>query len=127
MSETRGPWLKWAWRHYVMEVDDFPSFEEAVSAACYMSDAGEESLDCIEGPDGKVDRAIVDAKMREIEQAQDARESDGPRPSFAIKLASPDGALAWYDTYTEKAERDAAAEKLRAQYGDRVKVGRVPW
>lgn len=49
MSEI-GPVLKWAWRYHSISVEDFDTLDDAVWAAQFASDDGQEALECIEIP-----------------------------------------------------------------------------
>lgn len=128
-TEAVLPWIKWSWRHYVMHMDDYPSFEAAVEAAVYASDCGDEAFACIEGPDGVVSQEDVDARWHEIDERNAARwraEAQAQSPmthrvelDAPVKDARSTVTLSWHRS---AAEAEAAAEPLRARFGDRVRV-----
>jgi len=84
-------YLKWAHVYGCVEVEEFATLEDAVLAAEYASDAGTESLSCIEGPDGTVSadsyRVIVDAER----EAQRARWKAAEPDKFRVSVFPPDG------------------------------------
>lgn len=135
MNETTAvaarPWLKWSWRHYHPHVEMFDSLDQAVAAACWASEDGDEAYHCIETPEGGIiDKARMGELMSAHWDAERLAEAANPEPvrTHGIKLQMPgERDAAWYGSYTSEAERDAVAAPLVERFGDRVLLGRVPW
>jgi hypothetical protein len=122
-----GPWLKWAWRYYNLSVDEFTSYDEAIRSAQYMADAGEESLDCIEGPLGRVDSEVVQRDISRLDDEAMEKFREAPKATHGIKIKSPDGKEAWYSTFYDEETAELAADRLRASWGaDRVRLFAMP-
>ena len=128
VAEANSIWLKWAYRYSTLEVDDFNSLEEAVTAGHYASEAGTEALQCYEGPDGIVDTALVAAIEEQLE-AQEDHGSVAPKPTHKVVLSAPFdtdrygsrtvGVVEW--AYSA-AEAERKARPYREQFGNRAHV-----
>lgn len=130
LDDGRMTVLKWAWRYGSLGVDEFETLDEAVGAATYADDYGEEALDCFEVWDDAGHRVIGhEEALRLVHERSDADDAARPKTPLnvaVVRLTSPDGKVATYSGYptTEKAE--AAADEFRRLIGaDRVKVDPV--
>lgn len=125
-SDETMLWLKWSWRHHALCVDEFVTFGDAVAFAKYAAEDSAEKFDCIEGPNGLVDSAIVDAEWRRLDfneqVGRNAKQSNTHKVTLRHPKTKETASLSWH-----LSEHDAAvqAEKLRKIYGDRIRVAKV--
>ena len=104
--------LKWAWQYHALTVDTFPDLDDALAAAYYAAENGDESLACIEIPgEGRV---LSPDEVADLNRWRDeaAMASWRARPPLVarVRLTAPDGRVSTYSSYesTAKAEEDAA-------------------
>ena len=114
--------LKWAWVHHALDATIHDSLDDALEAAVYAADCGDESLDCIElfEPEHRIISSDEAWKLaKPIEQRRDdeyAAQRDAV--THAVRLASPDGKESTYfASATSEAEAIAKAEDIAAKYG----------
>lgn len=125
MTETV---LKWAWRYSVLGVDIYDSLDDAVRAAMWASDAGEEALDCIEvvridGTREVLGRDAVYELQRPIEEEREKEYKARPTPTVVLSVQGPSGKWATYSSYVERDKADGDADRFRQALGpDRVKL-----
>lgn len=119
-------YLKWAHRFHRQEVAAFDSLEEAVSDAKAASDAGSESFDYIEGPDGIVPSPEVGSIWDALDEEETVTYNARVKPTHRILLTTPTGegsAVVAWATDEHDAVRKAASWSSR--YGPRVSVSEV--
>lgn len=120
--------IKWAWRHGAIAAETYETLDDAVSAAHYASEYGEEAVDCIEvvADDGTVtvhDREAVDRLMEPLKRQADEEYRQRPTPTVILDLRAPDGSRSAHESFVEQEKANAAAEKWRALLGtERVKL-----
>lgn len=128
--------IKWAYRHHVLGAESFDTLDQAVAAAYWAAEHGEEALECIEviNDDGTVrvySRDEVDALTAPLRQQQEERYRARPPIVAVLDLCAPDGKT-WtpYENFTDMADAEVAAENARQLLGaDRVELrpyGRKP-
>jgi hypothetical protein len=121
--------LKWSVVYGTQTVEEFPNLDEAVSAAKYASDAGSESYQYIEGPDGVVDPATVRALWDSLdeEESKTWRSQERVPNTHTVILQQQGSSSRAAVVEWAKSEEDAQAkaERWRARYGDRVDVRRL--
>lgn len=116
MTEQVGRWLTWTWRHFSMTVDDHETLADALSASWWTADAGNGSLECIEGPDGVVPAEVVEAdhaaraeaSLTEFNERMDTLRA---RTTHVVSVQSPGGKWAWVGNLPEAADE---VDRLRA-------------
>jgi hypothetical protein len=114
--------LKWSWVHHVYNVEDYDSYDEAVSSAGWASDYGEEALDCIEvweddGTYRKVESREVLDSWYDRQKEEEAAAPPRPPVVAALWVTGPDGKDANYSTYNDRAKADADAVRFREHLG----------
>ena len=118
--------VKWAHRYHHLEFDYFDSLEDAVSAAGYASDAGEESLDCIEVWDDQGHRILGPGEVFKLYAEMEKRREEAAGPAKPVVatmyVTSPDGEETCYSTFSAEDRLEEVTAKLRERLGDRVRV-----
>jgi hypothetical protein len=115
--------IKWAWRHGSLSSDTFDSLDNALEAAHWASEYGEESVEGIEviADDGTVtfhDSDAVFALMEPLRRRDDAAYDAQPKPTVILDLRSPNGTWGVYGSYVEREKADADAARFRRSIGD---------
>jgi hypothetical protein len=131
MGENNQPLvLKWAWHRFSLEVSQYDSVDEAVDAAGYASDAGDEALDCIEVFDGDGHRVIPGDEALDLahERSQSRRERNEPAPVVAtVRVRHPEKGDAVVLPYTDTGRAQQDYERMVARLGEsRVTISGPP-
>ena len=123
--------IKWAYRYGALTSETFNSLDDAVSAASWASDAGEEALHSFEVIDGEASRVIDKAEAFDLVHAySDAeyakwceRTKDEPKITHVIDVKGPDGVWAFWDNAHSLTEAHGKALEFSGLVGpDRVKI-----
>lgn len=123
--------LKWAWRHSHLDADEFDDLDDAVGAAYWGSEYGEEALDCIEviyddGTTEVYDDKAVEALMEPRRKAEDEKYEARPKATHVIDIKSPDGRWTAHENANSEADAEVKAERLRGFLGsDRVTIRKL--
>lgn len=116
-------YLVWMWQLYSLSLFPCDTLEDAVRLSESIQNAGDGSLECIEGPDGVVPKEAVEEIVDRLEAARAERAADAPTYTHYISLRSPDGKdSAQWDWYTSGDEAALAFAELSERFGDRVSL-----
>lgn len=120
-----GTVLLWFSRHFSLEVDDYPTVEQAMAAARYGMDDGRLMPVTVELLDTGEALAWDDADRRYPEPV--------PVPvvrrpiTTEVTITSPHGVVARYGEFHDAAEAEAFIAPLKAKLGDRIVVVPDRW
>ena len=117
--------IKWAYRHGSLDADMYDDLDEALRAAAWASDAGDEALHALEIIDGDASRVIehdeawklVGAKQAEMAQEHEQRYGRYEPPAAVVDLLSPDGKWVPIDNTKTIDEAVARATELAESVG----------
>lgn len=124
--------IKWSWHHFVLGAEEFDTFEEAVRAAVYASDAGSESLENIEVAENGESKLFDwgSPEFKAISESIWAEQDSEMRAEFAtprwtVRLRSPNDQKTWVylESFSDKDAAASAASELQQQFGaKRVRI-----
>ena len=120
--------IKWSWVLGALHADPYDSIRDAVLAAKWAADNGDEALHCIEIIESDGSRILTTEEYRAIVDPIRKEESEAirnrPKDVAVIRLASPDGKnWAHYEGFTDKAKAQAVAARYSEMLGSsRVKL-----
>jgi hypothetical protein len=126
MSETA---LKWAWRYGRLQVEAFDSLDDAIAAAGYASDDGQEAIDCVEVWCDDGYRRISGTEVLEMwrtDPDNEANQEPGSPPSTAVVIQHPDLKDSGREWFWDEDEAALRFGDLRRLLGDRVSVEPAP-
>jgi hypothetical protein len=122
-----GGWLVWMWQHYALELSQHETIEDAVRFAEAVQEAGDGSLECIEGPTGVLSAEDHEAALRAMRERDLDAIAERPAYTNFITITSPDGtSSAQWDWYTSPEHAEAELARLLPRFGDRVSLRDAP-
>lgn len=117
--------IRWYHRHFVLYAELHESLDDALDTACAGEDYGFDSLQCIEvlHPGQPSQVMSLNEVLRLMASSRERQRVAGAAmaaPVARLRLISPGGELANYDSFDSVRKANAEAERLESLLGPRV-------